>query len=474
MLEGTAPYFSAGCIVFILLAAFAFNAGGGLTRTAGAYVFCYSLLVFIIGVSYKAFLGEPAQSNLASPRTDIEAYVATIAAMYGAVVISGRFRRKSGLLQNLLKPGDAYRASVGCILFGAIGGSAIQFLGPTLQSIFAQLNDLIPLGIIIGVMYEIRRSGGERSTNLPIVLGAAYGIFLGMTGFSKQGIITPVFCWALPICALRYRLSAVQILSAALAILLLFYYLVPYAQYGRGFIPEEGATLSQRVAIATPLLEHPEQTRKAYQEEQAAQADYKGLSAYFNTPQGFWERLQFISVDDKLITYTENVKTFGLLPIYYGFINVIPHFIWPNKPGINIGNTYVHELNGETLGEGDTSTGIAFSPTAEAFHLAKWPGIFIVAPLLWCILFIMFDALLGDLRTTPWGLLAFALISHIAPEGGIVGVINLFTLGAEVLTFCAFFSSWFAPLVATLIVGPSRPATRPGQMVQAPVPDAPS
>ena len=55
-LEGTPVYFSTGCAVFILISAFAFNAGGGLTRTAGAYVFFYSTLVVIVGVVYKAFL----------------------------------------------------------------------------------------------------------------------------------------------------------------------------------------------------------------------------------------------------------------------------------------------------------------------------------------------------------------------------------------------------------------------------------
>ena len=44
MLEGTALYFSAGCVVFILIAAFAFNTAGGLTRASGAYVFLYSVL----------------------------------------------------------------------------------------------------------------------------------------------------------------------------------------------------------------------------------------------------------------------------------------------------------------------------------------------------------------------------------------------------------------------------------------------
>ena len=74
-LEGTTLFFSSGCFLFILIAVFAFNTAGGLTRASGAYIFFYAVLVVIIGICYKAWLGEPAQSNLLGPKTDIVAYV---------------------------------------------------------------------------------------------------------------------------------------------------------------------------------------------------------------------------------------------------------------------------------------------------------------------------------------------------------------------------------------------------------------
>src|ERR1700685_1159278 len=87
-LEGTALYFSAGCVAFIVIAAVAFNTAGGLTRASGAYVFFYSVLVVIVGVCYKALLGERADSNLLDPQTDIAVYVGGIAAMFAAVLVS--------------------------------------------------------------------------------------------------------------------------------------------------------------------------------------------------------------------------------------------------------------------------------------------------------------------------------------------------------------------------------------------------
>ena len=461
--EGTTLDFSVGSVAFILIAAFAFNYAGGLTRTSGAYVFFYSLLVFIIGVCYKAYLGEPAQSNLLDPRTDIEVYVGGITAMFAAVVISRRISRKSGLLQNVLKDSEMYRASIGCIVFGAAGGALIALLGEAslrLNTAFTQLNQLIPLGIIIGVIYEIRRSGGTRSINLPILLAAIYTfVFYGLFTFSKQGMLLPVACWFLPVCALRFRLTGIQVLAGAGFVFILFYYLVPYSQYGRKFV-EPNMTLSQQLALTTRLIESPQETRQNFEQDLA-------VGGYYNTPQGFWDRLQFVSVDDKLVHVTDQGKVFGLLPIAASLANTVPHFLWPNKPDYLFGNIYAHEA-GILTNEEDLSTGVSFSPTSEAYHLEKWLGVFVVAPLVWLAFFVLFDFLFGDLRTTPWGLLVLAQVAHTAPEGALNGLIGLMTFGAEAFIFCALFAKWVAPFFAIAVLGPNRGAARSPSFRPAP------
>jgi hypothetical protein len=459
--EGTPLYFRLGSAVFILIAAFAFNTAGGLTRASGVYVFFYSTLVVIVGLCYKAFLGEPGQSNLLDPRTTIYVYVGGISAMFAAVIVSRRFRRKTGLLQNVLKESQMYRASIGCILFGLYGGLIISVLGESsfrLETAFTQLNLLIPLGIIIGVMYEIRRSGGTRSINLPIVLaGALYFWGWGLHSFSKQGMLLPLVCWFFPVCALRFRLSALQALACLAGAFLVFYYLVPYAQYGRSQV-DETMTEDQKNAVSYKLLEHPEQTRQTYNEIEATSAGAVG--EYFDKPQGFWDRLQFISLDDAIINATDQGKVFGLLPIKAEMLNAIPHVFWPDKPTYNFGNVYAHQA-GLSVSEEDTTTGISFSPTAEAYHMAKWVGVLVLAPLIWFVLFVVYDSLFGDLRATPWGLLVIAMFSHFAPEGMLTGVIAQLTFGTEALVFCALFAAWVAPVLASTVLGPKRRGVAP-------------
>jgi hypothetical protein len=457
-LEGTPLYFSAGCVAFLLLATFAFNTAGGLTRASGAYIFFYSILVVVIGITYKAFLGERADSNLRDPKTTIGVYVGGMAAMLAAVTVSRRFSRKTGLLQNLLKETTMYRSSVGCFVFGIGGAFAINLLGAggaKLNSAFTQLNQLVPLGIIIGVMYEIRRSGETRSINIPVAVTAIYYFFIyGLLGFSKQGMLAPVVCWLMPVCALRYRLSRLQIFGFVLGMLVLFQYLVPYSQYGRRFLVGD-LSLTQKIALTVRLIGHPEDTRQHYEE---VERELDSSLHYYDRAEGFWDRLTFISIDDSLIDVTNQVRTFGYTPLIAAFVNAVPHFILPDKPTLNFGNLYAHEIG--ILPTEDTTTGISFSPTAEAYHMGKWTGVLVVAPIVWFLIFVSFDSVFGDLRQTPWGLLVLAALSHTAPEAALNGAIYLLTFQMEAFIFCALFATWVAPTLAVVVLGRDRRAFR--------------
>jgi hypothetical protein len=116
----------------------------------------------------------------------------------------------------------------------------------------------------------------------------------------------------------------------------------------------------------------------------------------------------------------------------------------------------MHEINGQNMDEGDTTTGISFSATGEAYHWAKWFGIFVIAPFVWLLLFIIYDSLIGDIRASPWGILVLAELSHTAPEGMISGAIYFITFGVEILVFCALFATYVAPFFAIAVLGPNR------------------
>ena len=467
--QGTPLKFSALAFVFVLVAGVTFNFAGGLTRPSGGYVFFYSVLGVILGLVAKAVFGERADSNLLQPITTMETFVGGISAMLVAVLVSQRFTRPRAFLQNTVPPERMQDATIGCMLAGvgiflvlAFGG----YQSGSFLSALGQLNRFLPLAIILGVTHEIRKTGGRRSVNGPVLIASlVMFVGFGVLGFSKEGMFTPFLCWFVAAGAQRYRVTLPQLIGSVAGLWLLSYYLIPYSQDGRNYKSESGSIV-ENAHTAVALLENLDVVRDRYEATSRFEATQES-SGYFSQPRGVIDRLQMISVDDRLVDVTERGSPFGLTPVLVDFENLIPHVFWPDKPTPFYGNAFAHEIGG--LSEGDTTTGVSFSPTGEAYHLAKWVGVLVVAPLVWILLFVTMDSLCGDVRRSPWGLLVIALFAHVAPEGMLDGAIYTLGYGSLSVIFGAMTSAYVMPLMGRLVTG-SRARPDLGRVTVRPLP----
>lgn len=478
LLQGTDPAFSLCFFLFVIVATIAFNLAGGLTQASGGYVFFYSTLAVIVGVFWKAVMGEAADSNLTQPFLTMEAILGGGVSMCLAVLVSRKFRRKTAILPALSNE-KLLQATIGSLITGLVllvvlitvpyeSGSALGVLG--------QLNGFLPLAMILGVIYEIRKSGGSRSVNLPVLIAGCTLFFMGLVSFSKEGMFTPLMAWAVAAASQRYRLSIYKILIFSGIMLFTAYYLVPYSQYARNFRvyattdAESGAPLSQadafyqNVKTGFNYLTQLDHVRELYKQTAMPERN-TDVPAYFNTPQGIFDRIQMVAIDDAIINVTEQRGAFGVSPIYLAFQNWIPHFLWPGKPTIRLGNFYAHEIG--MIGEDDTTTGISFSPIGEGFHLARWIGIFLILPALWIALFILFDSLCGDIRNSPWGLLAFVIFSKLAPEGGVSGIIYMLWFSTISMIFAAIAAVYVMPLLGYIATGSKAARLRRNVVVRS-------
>ena len=479
--QGTPPTFSLMCFAFIVIATVAFNVAGGFARPSGSYIFFYALLTVIVGVTYKALLGEPADSNLASPRTTMLVYVTGITGMLVAASLKRFVLPKRGLLNNLTKRVELDAASIGCMVVGF----AIYFAGVltvrggdtaeeryannsgTVLSALNQVNHFIPLGLILGVTYTIKRSGGRRFLNTTVTLAAlASMLFSGIIATSKQGLFEPIICIMAAAAALRYRFSVGQVATFMVGMAFAFYYLVPFIQAGKGVVgaPTFAETAENAYNLLTDLDAARQRTAEAGQA--ALEVDDYAIH-YYDHAEGIFDRLQMISIDDALIDVTEQGKVFGLTPLLYDVYNLVPHFIWPDKPLIALGNIYSHEIgiaHYSSRGEDDDTTGISFSPTADAFHMARWTGVALIAPALWFLCFFVMDSVCGDTRQSPWGLLMFAMCAHIAPEGMMSGPFYLMTFGPMVVIFVTVLSVYVLPVIGNVLMKRSQVAMREGDV----------
>jgi len=461
-LQQTSLTFSIFSFLFIVIAAITFNTAGGFTRPSGAYVFFYSALGLIVGIVYKAYLGEPADSNLRNPTLTIQVFTGGITAMLLAVIISRRISRKKAFLANIVKDKDMKNSAVGCFAVGLmlyVLRSVLPNENGTVLSAVGQLDRFLEMAIIVGTVHTIKQSGGRTGFSPPLAIILVITTFAGAVTFGKQGMFTPLLCWAIAASSMRLRIRPYQIGVGLVVLYVMFHFLVPYSQWGRDQLPEK-ATFQERIELSVTLLSNLSGVREQYlasfEGDDTGSSDDSGTSMnYYNEPQGFFDRLTMIGPDDVLIDYTSRGNYYGINVIPAYFANWIPHFLWPDKPGLASGNLFAHEIGG-IVPDDDYTTGISFTASGEAFHLAGWAGIFVIAPLIWIIVFTVFDSLCGDTRRSPWGLLSIALFAHTAPEGMLGGAVYITWFGSLGIIFVALACAYIMPLVGTLLAGPEK------------------
>ena len=456
-LQGTSLLFSLCCFGFILIAVLAFNLAGGFAHPSGAYVFFYAFSAVTLGLIWKVVLGEPADSNLKHPLLTIEAHLGGVTAMLGAVFLSRKVTKRRAILADMITDANLLPASLGCMVVGislSVVLLVVPFEGGTILSALNQLNHFLEISIILGVIYQIRKSGGTSSMNLPVLISMVAAFVFGILVFSKQGMFTPFVCWIMAAASQRYRISFFQAVSFVLFAVFTVYYLVPYSQYGRNVQTDSRL---ENVNISIDLLSDLGKVRQEY--EQSAEVFLEGrVTGYFNTVQPLADRMVMIPVDDAIIGVTEEKGPFGLAPVILQFGNLIPHVLWPDKPAYNFGNVYAHEIG--MVAPDDTTTGVSFSPIGEAWRVGRWTGIFLIAPVLWIMLFTLYDSLCGDVRKYPWGLLAIVLLAHIAPDGELGGIIYMLWYGAIGIAFVAVVASYLMPVFGSLFAGRQQTGLR--------------
>lgn len=459
LLEHTSLTFSLLFFAFLMLGNFAFNAAGGFSRVSGAYVFLFTVLTAGLGVTWKAVLGEPADSNLLVPELDMAVYAASNFALLVVILIN---RRLTGRLQGLA-PGDIdyTLAALGCLVLGFVQSflNNIGLGGPgTILSIANQLSQFFPLAIILGTIGAIRDSGGRRSINFVSLLAIVLVMVGSMLAFTKQGMFEPLACWVMAAAFTRFKLRPLHMVVLAI-IAVISYVVFPLISEGRTRVsPNAGG--GERAAVVYDILTHLGKAREAEAETNANVVAFEGKSGYYNTPQGLIERLSILSTDDAFFNYTDKGNYIGYRPIIEDYENFIPHILLPDKPVPIGGNYYAHRIGG-FLAADDDSTGVSFSPMAEAFHVGGWFAIFFLMPTIWLSLFVSLDSICGDLRRSPWGLLMVVYLAHAAAESLLGGLIWMSVYGNLGLLLAILFCTHFAPVVGALFYGGNR-NTLPG------------
>jgi hypothetical protein len=432
---------------------FAFNIAGGFTRIAGAYYCWFSMLVCIVGVTWKMVINEPGDSTLLDPWLLMTLYDIAAATFIVVALILKNFDLRYLSLAGGERASrvNFTAAGLGCIMIYYANNTAAGIFGVTpggIISVLRQLDQFLPLGIILATIGAINDSKGRRSFNFVNVVGMLIFFEAGLTSFSKQGMFTPMVCWLIGVIYKRFDLRRSHLIGIFLATVISFYALAPLSQ-ARDTLRDD-MTGNDRLVLAVDSIIHIERTRAHVKE---ASGDEAPFHSYFMTVQNpLISRLNMMGPDDALVHYGLVNEPIGFQSIINNFRNLVPHFISPQKVESLTGNYYAHEVGG-FLAEDDFTTGISFSPVGEAFRVMRWIGMFVVLPGIWLMLFGTVEAICGDLKTSPWTLLPILAMIHLAPEGGVGGQIYVLGYGDAAYFFSIVIATRLAPVLGQLFYG---------------------
>ncbi|MGC9199598.1 MAG: hypothetical protein ACP5E5_11785 [Acidobacteriaceae bacterium] len=460
--------FSLLYFAFVMLTVVAFNIAEGFSRISGAYIFWYSTLIVMFGVTWKALVGEPADSHLFTPVLDMSVYTTSMGMLTLVTLMNRKMDFRSVSLASRLTTSDVNYtvAGLGCLMIwlGIIFADEMFGQAPgSLVSALVQVNVFGPLGLILVTIGAIKDSGGRRSTNIISILAFLYFMYLGFTSFSKQATLTPMVCWMVGAFYSRLKVRLVHVVGILLMGVLSFAVVSPLSA-SRDLA--EGLDNTQRLELIGHLLTHYSYLRQHVENLEEVGAS-TGVGEWYDKPQGsLVERLSMVPVDDELIAYSDEGHYEGLAPVYQYVGNLAPHFINPNKVLFYGGNYYAHEM-GYGLAEGDYSTGISFSPVGEAFHCEGWGGIFWLLPTIWIVFFSSIDFVVGDVMKYPWGLMVVVWFGHLVPEQLLGGMIYFLGYGNFGLFLAIVLVTRIAPILGALFLGRTpvaAPARRPASV----------
>jgi hypothetical protein len=443
-----------------MIATTAFNLAGGFVYPSGWFIFFNAALTSIVGITYKVFLVEPGQSNLRAPLTTMLAYCIGMTSMMFVVMLVRKIAPRRGLLAEMGFGDDMQRAALGAFVVGAI----IEGLSYTVQengSIFSalrQINFFTQMSILLATFYQVKKTGGRASTNWIVWTAGIYLFILGgILGFSKFGALVSFVTWLSAAVAAGHNFTRKQVLVVFFGFVFFQMYLVPYSQVGRNLRADE-PSLASDSKVALSLVTHLGEIRDEYGKEQRDTLLDETRPHLYSTGQGFFDRLNMLGPDDALIAYTDEGNREGLLPTWWAIANIVPHFIWKDKPFYFTGNMYAREIG--MIADENDSTGISFSPVADAYHQAGFFGVLLIVPPTLFVLFLVMDSLSGDIRKAPWGILFCVLCSHSAPEGMIGGQIYVATYAALGVILMALMAKYVLPLISGLLTNSDRTRVR--------------
>lgn len=419
LLDGTDPLIALLGCASILFATLAFNALNGLGTVSGAFVFFMAIPTFVILIFLKVATWEPTGKHFEQPFLTMVATALGWAGILAAAGLSRRFSTRRNIVMFTARDLENLKnTSAGLLMLGLFSQILLSNYNTNVSgsvwTALSQLNIFVPLATILATYYEICISRGTRSMNWIVLVSILYVAGFGFIAASKQGMYSPFLSYFLVCAALEYRFRPLQVIVILGWLAFAVGFLYPWAQYARAVTRQ--STFTGTVEATYNLLRDPTTIPAMYAwyaDSLRANEDVNQVSLCYDHPHGILDRESLICQDDRLIDLTQHTGPIGGHYLIGGFEMIVPHFLWPGRQTVSLGNLYGRETSEE--GSEDFITSVAFAPVGDAYREFGWSGVVVVMPIMYFFTFIILNGVFGDARESPWGLVLVAYSAFAAP-----------------------------------------------------------
>ena len=378
-MDGTDAIFAVLATMAMVFSALAFNILDGLTTTSGAFVFFLAIPTFVIPIFVKVFTWEPTNRHFEQPMITITATAIGWAGILAAAGLSRRFSTRRNFVHFTVRDLENLKnTSAGLLVIGLFSQILLTNFNTggtgTVWTALSQLNIFIPMATILATYYEICISRGTRSMNWIVIVSIFYVAGFGFIAASKQGMYTPFLSYFLVCAALEYRFRPLQVIAMLVWLAFAIGFLFPWAQYARASTRQ--STLTGTVDATIKLLKNPATIPAMYSwysDSLKKNEDINQVALCYDHPHGLLDRESLICQDDRLIQLTQHTGPVGFSYLVDGFEMVIPHFLWPSRVSLSLGNIYGRDT--DEAGAEDFATAVAFAPIGDAYRELGWSGI---------------------------------------------------------------------------------------------------
>lgn len=452
LLDGTDPLVAFLASVSLVFSAMAFNMLDGLGTVSGAFVLFMALPTFFILILIKVFTWEPTNRHFDQPLRTMAATALGWLGIMVAATLSRRFVARRNIVTFTARDLEHLKnTSAGLLMIGLFSQILLTNFDTgqngSVWTALSQLNIFVPMATILGTYYEICISKGQRSFNWVVLVSILYVAGFGFIAASKQGMYSPFFSYFLVCAALGYRFRPLQVILILGWLAFAAGFLFPWAQYARGVTRQ--ATLTQTVEATVNLITDPGTIPAMYHwyaESLRNNEDVNQVALCYDHPEGLMDRESLICQDDRLIDLTQRTGPAGPTYLIQGFEMIIPHFMWPSRVVLSLGNIYGRETNQNS--DEDYTTAVAFAPVGDAYREFGWAGVIVVMPIMYFFTFIFLNGVFGDARDSPWGLVLVAYAGFAAPGLLLPVHPQLWGHFVPIILFVMWITRYVAPQVA--------------------------